>query len=61
MCEINEIGNSNMHNVRRDFIVKGRLGGEQKGKGTQDCSAMWLTALGFMVMGFVSGLSGQSF
>ena len=29
-----------------------------EGKGTQeDCSAMWLTASGFMVMGSVSGLS----
>ena len=42
----------------RDFIGKGHPGGEQKGEGTQeDCSAMWLTVLDFMVMGFVSGLS----
>ena len=33
-------------------------GGEQEGKGTQEnCSATWLTVLGFMVMGLVSGLS----
>ena len=33
-------------------------GGEQQGKGTQEnCSATWLTVLGFMVMGLVSGLS----
>ena len=36
---------------------KGRLGGEQEAKGTQeDCSAKWLTILGFMVMGLVSRL-----
>ena len=36
-----------------DFIGKRRLGGEQQGKGTQEsCSVS-----GFMVMGFVSGLS----
>ena len=34
------------------------MGGEQQGKGTQEnCSAMWLTVLGFMVVGLVSGLS----
>ena len=33
-------------------------GGEQQGKGTQEnCSATWLTVLGFMVMGLVSGRS----
>ena len=42
----------------RGFIGKGRLGGEQEGKGTQeDCSAAWLAVSGFMVMGLVSGLS----
>ena len=42
----------------RDFIGKGRPGGEQEGKGTQEnCSAAWLTVSGFMVMGLVSGLS----
>ena len=42
----------------RDFIGKGRLDWEQEGKGTQEnCSAMWLTVLGFTVMGLVSGLS----
>ena len=42
----------------RDFIGKGHPGGEQWGKGTQEnCSAMWLTISGFMVMGLVSGLS----
>ena len=36
----------------RGFIGKGRLGGEQEGKGTQeDCSAAWLAVSGFMVMG----------
>ena len=33
-------------------------GGEQEGKRTQEnCSATWLSVLGFMVMGFVSRLS----
>ena len=42
----------------RDFIGRGHLGGEQQGKGTQqNCSATWLTASGFMLMGLVSGLS----
>ena len=42
----------------RDFIEKGHPGGEQEGKGTQEnCSAMWLEISGFMVTGFVSGLS----
>ena len=40
----------------RDFIGRGHPGGEQQGKGTQEnCSAMWLAVLGFMVMGLVSG------
>ena len=40
------------------FIGKGRPGGEQQGKGTQEnCSATWLTVSDFMVMGLVSGLS----
>ena len=42
----------------RDFIGKGRPGGEQQGRGTQEnSSATWLAVLGFMVMGLVSGLS----
>ena len=42
----------------REFIGKGRPGGEQQGEGTQEnCSAMWLTVLGFTVMRLVSGLS----
>ena len=41
----------------RDFIVKGCLGREQEGGGTQeDCSAMWLAVSGIMVMGLVSRL-----
>ena len=40
-----------------DFIGKGRPGGEQQCQGTQEnCSATWLAALGFMVMGLLSGL-----
>ena len=39
----------------RDFIGKGRPGREQEGQGTQeDCSAPWLTVLGFTVIGLVS-------
>ena len=42
----------------RDFIGKGHPGGEQEGEGTQEnCSAMWVPDLGFMVMDLVSGLS----
>ena len=41
----------------RDFIGKWPPDEEQQGKGTQNCSAMWLTVLGFMVMELVSGLS----
>ena len=42
----------------REFVGKGLLRGEQEGKGTQeDCSAMWLAVLGFMVMGLVSRLT----
>ena len=42
----------------RDFIGKGRLGGEQEGKGTQkNHSVTWLAVSGFMMMGLVSGLS----
>jgi len=42
----------------RDFIGKGRPGGEQQDKGTQESSsATWLAVSGFMVMGSVSGLS----
>ena len=38
------------------FYWEGHPGGEQEGEGTQEnCSATWLTVLGFMVMGLVSG------
>ena len=37
--------------------MKGCLGREQEGGGTQeDCSAMWLAVSGIMVMGLVSRL-----
>ena len=40
------------------FYWEGHPGGEQESKGTQEnCSAVWLTVLGFMVMGLVSGWS----
>ena len=40
------------------LLGKGPRGGEQEGKGTQEnCSAAWLTVLGFMVMGLVSRCS----
>ena len=46
------------HVLTRGFIGKENLGGEQEGKGTQEnCSAMWLTVSGFMLMGLVYGLS----
>ena len=42
----------------RDFIGKGCPGGGQEGKRTQEnCSDMWLTVWGFIVMGLVSRLS----
>ena len=45
----------------RDFTGKGRLGGEQGDKRTQEnYSAMWLTVSGFMVMGLVSGFSSAN-
>ena len=44
--------------LRKLDIGKGRLGGEQEGKGTlENCSATWLAVSGFIVMGLVSGLS----
>ena len=44
--------------TKQVFIGKGHPRGEQCDKGTQeDCSAMWLTDSGFMVMGLVSELS----
>ena len=45
--------------LTKQEILLGRApGGEQEGKGTQEnCSAAWLTVLGFMVMGLVSGWS----
>ena len=41
----------------RGFIRKGSLGGEQQGKGTQNCSATWPAVSDFMVIELVSGLS----
>ena len=46
-----------MRRQAREFIGKGRLGGEHSNKGTQNCSATWLSVSGFMVMGLVSGWS----
>ena len=41
----------------RDFIGKGRPGGEQEGKGTQENSSVtWLAVSGVLVMELVSGL-----
>ena len=46
------------HVLTSDFAGSGTWGGNQQGKGSQEnCSAMWLAVLGFMVMGLVSGLS----
>ena len=42
----------------RDCIGKGCRGGGQEDEGNgENCSAMWLTVSGFMVIGLVSGLS----
>ena len=42
----------------RDFTVKGHLGGELEGKGIQEnCSALWLTVSGSVLMGLVFRLS----
>ena len=42
-------------NKARDFIGKGCLGRKQQSKGTREnCSAMWFTVSGFMVIGLVS-------
>ena len=42
----------------RDFIGKGSLGREQESKATQEnCSAVWLTVSGFILMGLVSRLA----
>ena len=48
-----------IHVLTRKKILLGRsTQAESSGKGTQEnCSAMRLTVLGFMVMGTVSGLS----
>ena len=55
---INELSKETCADKARDFIGKGHPGGEQEGKGTQEnCSAVWLTVSGFMVMGLVSRLS----
>ena len=44
--------------TKQAFAGKGRPGGEQEGKGTQEnSSAVWLAVSGFMVMGLASGLS----
>ena len=40
----------------RDFTERSCPGREHERKGIQDCSATWLTVLGFMVMGLVSWL-----
>ena len=48
------------HMLTKQEILLGKSaqGREQDGKGTQEnCSATWLTVLGFMGMGLVSGWS----
>ena len=48
--------------TKQEIIVKGHLGGEQEGKGTQeDSSATLLEVLGFIVMGLVPRLSLASY
>ena len=54
----NELSEETLLLTKQETTGKGRLGGEQEGKGSQEnCSAMWLAVSGFMVMGLVSGLS----
>ena len=54
----NELSEEKHDDKAKECFGKGRPGRKPQGKGTQeDCSAMWLTASGFMVMGSVSGLS----
>ena len=44
--------------INKRLYWEGALGGEQEGKGAQaSCSATRPAVFGFMVMGFVSGLS----
>ena len=53
----NELSEETRADKARDFIGTGCLGREQEGKGTQeDCSAMRLAVLGFMVIGFHTAL-----
>ena len=53
-----ELSDKTCANKARNFIGRRHLGGEQEGKGSQEnCSVTWLAVSGFMVMGFVSGLS----
>ena len=54
----NELSEETRADKARDWIGKRCLGREQEGKGTQeDCSAMWLTVSGLMVMVLVSRFS----
>ena len=54
----NELSEETCADNARDFIWKGRPGGEQWGEGTQEnSSATWLTVSGFVVTGLVSRLS----
>ena len=54
----NELSEETHKLTKQKTTGEGHLGREQEGKGTQEnCSAAWLTASGFMVMGLVSGLS----
>ena len=41
----------------QEALLGGALGGGQKGKETQNCSASWLEDSGFMEMALVSRLS----
>ena len=49
---------THMLTKQKTLLGRGPLGREQQRKGTEEnCSAVWLTVSGFMVMGLVSGLS----
>ena len=52
-----ELSEETRDDKARDFIGRGHPGGKQQDKGTQEnCSATWLTVVGFMSMGLVSRL-----
>ena len=52
------LGNGLSKEAQVTLLGRGPLGGQQEGKGTQEnCFAMWLTVLDFMIVRLVSKLS----